>query len=149
MVIRESLLIHSNVKRIWQTFTDLTRWNTWNTVMSDVVCDDTRLVNGKNIRCCFKPFFFPIEVNIKIHEVVPFKRVVWSVQKKGLFAFHEFFFQEEERGVLVTSEETLSGVLSSAGGILLPEKRMRELTRTFLNDLKNAVESYRLNGRES
>jgi hypothetical protein len=140
MIIREFLKIHAPVEKVWNTFTDLTRWNDWNTVMSDIVCDDRRLVNGKDIRCYFRPFLFPIEVSIKIHEVVPFHRVVWSAQKKGLFAFHEFFFEEKEKGTIVTSKETFSGVLSSAGGFLLPVKKMRDLTKTFLKDLKKASE---------
>ncbi len=140
MIIKESIHINAPMGKVWQTFTDLTRWTAWNTVMRDVVSEDVCLANGKDIRCCFRPFLFPVQVNIRIHEVVPFNRVVWSAQKKGLFAFHEFFFQEQDGGVLVTSKETFSGVLSSAGGFLLPEKRMRELTRIFLNDLKRASE---------
>ena len=140
MIIKESITIYSTVEKVWNTFTDLTRWTQWNTVMSDVVCDDTCLVNGKNIACCFRPFLFPINVKIKIQEIIPFNRIVWSAQKKGLFAFHEFFFQEGEKGVLVTSKETLSGLLTSAGGFLLPEKRMRSLTKIFLKDLKKASE---------
>jgi hypothetical protein len=141
MIIKESIKINAPVEKVWDTFTDLTRWTEWNTVMSDVVCDDTCLVNGKNIACCFRPFLFPVKVNIKIHEVVSLSRVVWSAQKKGLFAFHEFFFEEHKSNTLVTSKETFSGILSSGGGFLLPEKRMKDLTRTFLKDLKKASEA--------
>jgi hypothetical protein len=141
MIIKESIKIHAPIENVWQTFTDLTRWTVWNTVMSEVDSDDTCLVHGKDIRCCFRPFLFPVKVNIKIHEVVPLNRIVWSAQKKGLYAFHEFFFEEGEKGVIVTSKETFSGVLSSGGGFLLPEKRMRELTKTFLKDLKKASEA--------
>lgn len=140
MIIRESITIHAPVEKVWATFTDLTRWNAWNTVMSDLVCDDACLVDGKKIACCFRPFFFRVKVKITIHEVVPFTRVVWSARKKGLFAFHEFFFDKKDDDVIVTSKETFSGVLSAAGGLLLPEKKMRELTRTFLEDLKKASE---------
>lgn len=143
MIIKESIHINAPMEKVWQTFTDLTRWTEWNTVMSDVVCDDRCLIKGKDIICCFRPFLFPVKVNIRIHEVVPFDRVVWTAQKKGLFAFHEFFFHEEGNGVLVTSKETFSGVLSSAGGILLPEKKIRDLTKTFLKDLKKALEGFR------
>ena len=149
MIIRELITIHATMEKVWNTFTDLTRWTEWNTVMSDVVCDDKCLVNGKDIRCCFRPFLFPVKVNMKIHEVVLFDRVVWSAQKKGLFAFHEFFFEEGEKGVLVTSKETFSGVLSSGGGFLLPENRMRSLTKTFLKDLKKASEGFRTNRNDN
>jgi hypothetical protein len=140
MIIKESVRIHSPKEKVWQTFNDLTRWTEWNTVMSDVACDDTCLVHGKEIRCCFRPFVFPVKIHIRIHEVVPLRRVVWTAQKPGLLAFHEFFFDEGEEGVTVTSKETFSGVLSSGGGFLLPERRMRDLTKTFLKDLKKAAE---------
>lgn len=142
MIIKESIKISAPMEKVWNTFTDLTRWTEWNTVMSDIVCDDVCLVNGKGLSCCFRPFFFPVKVKIKVHEVVPFDRVVWSAQKKGLFAFHEFFFVEAEKGVVVTSKETFSGLLSSGGGFLLPEKKMRHLTKTFLHDLKKAAEGF-------
>jgi hypothetical protein len=141
MIIKESITIYSTMEKVWNTFTDLTRWTQWNTVMSDIVCNDQCLVNGKDITCCFRPFLFPINVKIKIQEIIPFNRIVWSAEKKGLFAFHEFFFQDGEKGVLVISKETLSGPLTSAGGLLLPEKRMRSLTKTFLKDLKKASEA--------
>jgi hypothetical protein len=141
MIIKESITIYSTMEKVWNTFTDLTRWTDWNTVMSDIVCNDQCLVNGKDIKCCFRPFLFPINVKIKIQEIIPFNRIVWSAQKKGLFAFHEFFFQEAEKGVLVTSKETFSGILTSAGWFLFPEKRMRSLTKTFLKDLKKASEA--------
>jgi hypothetical protein len=140
MIIKESVKIHAPKEKVWQTFNDLTRWTEWNTVMSDVVCDDKCLVNGKEIRCCFRPFLFPVKVNIRVHEIVPFSRVVWSAQKKGLFAFHEFFFQDGEKGIIVTSKETFSGLLTSGGGFLLPVKKMQELTKKFLKDLKKAAE---------
>jgi hypothetical protein len=144
MIIRESIKIIAPMEKVWQTFTDLTRWTEWNTVMSNINSDDRCLMDGKDIRCCFRPFLFPVKVNIKIHEVVPFNRVVWSAQKKGLFAFHEFFFAEdgdEVKEVMVSSKETFSGILSSGGGFLFPERRMRELTKTFLKDLKKASEA--------
>jgi hypothetical protein len=141
MIIKESITIHATMEKVWNTFTDLTRWTQWNTVMSDVRSDEHCLAHGKDIKCSFRPFLFPINIKIKIQEIIPFNRIVWSAQKKGLFAFHEFFFQEVEKVVLVTSKETFSGLLTSAGGFLLPEKRMRSLTKTFLKDLKKASEA--------
>jgi hypothetical protein len=141
MIIKESIKISATMEKVWNTFTDLTRWSEWNTVMSDIVCDDKCLVNGKDIGCCFRPFLFPIKVKIKIQEIIPSNRIVWSAEKKGLFAFHEFFFEEGEKGVIVSSKETFSGVMTTAGGLLFPEKRMRFLTKTFLKDLKKASEA--------
>ena len=141
VIIKESIIIHSTVETVWKTFTDLTCWMNWNTVMTDLRFDEDRLTNGNDLKCSFRPFLFPIEVRINVVEVIPFDRVVWSAKKKGLFAFHEFFFQKREKGVLITSKETFSGLLTKGSGFLLPVKRMQTLTKIFLKDLKKASES--------
>ena len=140
MIIKESLFINAPMKRVWDTFTDLTCWMDWNTVILDVSYEDRCLTNGKALKCCFRPFLFPIRVKIKIEEIRPHDRIIWSARKKGLYAFHEFFFEEVENGILVTSKESFSGLLAAASGFLLPLGRMRSLTRTFLKDLKTASE---------
>ena len=143
MIIKESIDINASLKRVWETFTDLTEWKSWNSVMKGIRSQGKYLTDVKDIECRFQPFFFvfPISVRIKIEEIVPYERVVWSAQKKGLFAFHEFFFHATEQGILVTSKETFTGMLAGASGFLLPVGRMRSLTRTFLGDLKKAAES--------
>jgi hypothetical protein len=79
-------------------------------------------------------------VRIRIEEVTPFERVVWSAKKKGLAAYHEFIFGRNGTGVVVTSRETFTGILSGGSGLLLPAGKMRALTVTFLQDLKRASE---------
>jgi hypothetical protein len=142
MIIRETILIHASMKKVWDTFTDLTSWKHWNTVMENVKSEESYLADGKVIKCCFRPFLFPVKVRIRIEETVPYERVVWSARKKGLFAFHEFLFEEHKNGVLVTSKETFSGLLTAGSGFLLPMKRMRSLTKAFLKELKRAADTH-------
>lgn len=142
MVIEERIVIDTDLERIWTVFTDLTCWNNWNSVIRNACCVDQCLAHGTVITCCFRPFFFPINAQIKVDKVIPRKRVIWSVRKKGFFALHEFLFQRQEKGTLVTSRETFTGLLVRLFGSLLPEKRMRALTTTFLKDLKMASENY-------
>ena len=141
MIIEESIIIHSTMETLWKTFIDLSCWMSWNTVMKHVSSDEQLLTNGSNLKCSFRPFLFPVEVRISVVEVIPFERIVWSTRKKGLFTFHEFFFQTHEKGVIVTSKETFTGLLTKGSGFLLPVKRMQTLTKIFLKDLKKASES--------
>jgi hypothetical protein len=141
MVIKESIEIRAPLKKVWENFIDLTCWVKWNTVMQNVHTNERHLTRGKKLFCCFRPFFFPIRVKISVEEVTPHERVVWSARKKGLFAYHEFDFQENNATVIVTSSETLTGVLARGDGILLPKKRLVSLTRAFLHDLKLAAEA--------
>ncbi|MBM4136644.1 MAG: hypothetical protein FJ241_07410 [Nitrospira sp.] len=140
MVIEEDIFINANPEKVWDTFTNLTRWRDWNTVMDNVYCDDMCISPGSELICNFRPFLFPINVKIKVRIVVPYKRIVWFAKKKGLSAKHLFTFQNTESGVLVTSKETLTGFLVRNSGFLMPKQRMQDLTRTFLNDLKSASE---------
>jgi hypothetical protein len=140
MVIQESILIDAKMDIVWKTFTDLTCWKDWNTVMRDVSSNEKRLSCGGEISCCFRPFLLPIDVTVRVEEVILYERVVWSTQKKGFSARNEFSFQDQERGVLVTSRETFTGFLVRAFGCFLPKRRMRSLIHTFLKDLKTASE---------
>jgi hypothetical protein len=140
MVIKESIEIQAPLKKVWENFIDLTCWVKWNTVMQNIHTNEQQLTSGKKLLCSFRPFFFPIRVKISVEEVTPYKRVVWSARKKGLIAFHEFVFHGNNESVIVTSSETLTGVLARGDGILLPKRRMESLTRAFLHDLKRAAE---------
>lgn len=141
MVIRESININAPMKKVWDTFINLTSWPHWNTVMKDVSSHVENLRHGDAIQCVFRPFLFPVKLNIRIEEVIPYDRVVWSAKKKGLSAYHEFFFQDQQRGVKVISQETFTGILCSASGLFLPKKKMHSLTKIFLKDLKKVSEN--------
>jgi hypothetical protein len=140
MVINESITIQADLQKVWKTFTDLTCWNNWNTVMQDVKSDEHCLTKSKYLKCCFRPFVFPIKVNIEIEEIVPYKRVIWSAKKRGLSAYHKFLFEKNERGTIVTSNETFDGFLPKTSAFLFPKSKMRNLTKIFLRDLKKAAE---------
>jgi hypothetical protein len=141
MVIEESILIHASMDKVWDTFTNLTCWKDWNTVMRNVNSGEGCLSHGSEILCSFHPFFLPIKAKIQVEEVIPHKRIVWSAKKKGFSARNKFSFQENERGIIVTSRETYSGALVKSLGFLLPKGKMKSLIKTFLKDLKTASES--------
>jgi len=82
MVIKESILINAKLDKVWKTFTDLTCWKDWNTVVRDVCSNEKSLSCGGEILCCFRPFLFPVKAKIKVDEVIPYERVVWSAKKK-------------------------------------------------------------------
>ena len=143
MILTESIVIKAPLKKIWQTFTDLTCWSDWNTVMKDVDPKEDAIAHGRSIRCSFRPFFFPIRVKMKIEKVVPYEAIIWSAKKKGLKARHELLFQPQNNTVTVVSRETFSGVLTKAYGLLLPKKKMTHLKKIFLKELKQASETVR------
>jgi hypothetical protein len=143
MIIEESILIHAKIDKVWDTFTDLTCWKQWNTVMEDVRIRAQGLSCGEEFSCCFRPFLLPIQAKIRVEEAKPYERIVWSAQKKGFSARNIFTFQNNEKGVIVTSRDTFNGLIIRIFGFLLPQKRLRTLIQTFLKDLKTASENQR------
>jgi len=71
MVIEESILINADLGKVWETFTNLTYWEDWNTVMKNVCSDKKCITPGSELRCSFHPFFFPVKAEIKVEEVIP------------------------------------------------------------------------------
>lgn len=140
MLIKETVTINATLEKVWDTFTDLACWVNWNTVLKDVRTKGRSLTDGKPLKCSLRPFFLPIRVKLQIEEIVPHKRIVWIARKKGLEARHEFLFENNQNGIHVISRETFTGLLSAGLGLLLPVKRMKSLTETFLEDLKRAAE---------
>jgi hypothetical protein len=132
MKVEESVFIKGTKEKVWETFTDLTCWRDWNTIMKDVSTGRTdRLVEGKKFKCCIR----------EIKEVVQYELIVWSTSKYGIYARHEFIFSEKDAGVQVISREVFKSLNNTAMVFIFPEKKVKELTLQFLKDLKEAVES--------
>ena len=140
MIIEEAIAIHAPIEKVWNTFTDLTCWMQWNTVIRNVRSEERCLSNGKEVKCCLHPYIFPIKVRLRVEELIPFELITWSAKKKGLYARHEFIFEKRGSSVLVTSRETFTGLLSKASGAFLPKRKMQALTQRFLKDLRKASE---------
>jgi len=142
MLIEESIFIHAPSRKVWETFTDITCWKNWNTVLRNVSPDKTEvLTKGGKVRFCIYPFSFPVYFEPLIEEVLPHRRVVWSGSAYGISARHEFVFEEVQNAMLVTSREAFRGFPIKALRFLFPELRLRELTAAFLKDLKKAAET--------
>lgn len=140
MIVEESIFINADVDKVWDTFTDLTCWKNWNSIIRDVDSECTCLTEGFHFVCNFRPFFFPINVRIEIKKVKHKKSISWVARKTGLLAEHLFDFQKKENGVIVTSREKFDGFVIRNAKFLVPKQKIQKLTRIFLNELKNAVE---------
>ncbi len=140
MIIEETILINADIKRIWKTFTDLTRWADWNTAATDAASDSGRIEEGEKFTFCLRVFTVPIVLEPEVEEVVPHEKVVWSGAMSGISSRHEFLFQQVANGVLVTSRESFRGLPLLFGNLAFPKGKVRELTVGMLRDLKTAAE---------
>ena len=141
MIIEESIFINAPIEKVWQTFTDLTCWLQWNSVLKNVTTEHACIKKGETFSCAIRPFLFPIYFEPLIEEVIPNDRIVWSGSKYGIFARHEFIFQTVEKGVRVTSKETFQGITIENISFIFPSWRIREMTKSLLGDLKKASEA--------
>lgn len=140
MLVEESIVIHASLQKVWDTFTDLTCWADWNTVLKDIASPSSGIEAGSSFTCTIRPFFFPIHIKPNIEEVVPLEKVIWTGEKFGVISRHEFLFTETPEGVLVTSKEELDGSPGGKLGMLFTHGKVTEMTKKLLNDLKEEAE---------
>jgi hypothetical protein len=140
MLIEESVLIHTDPRNLWKTFTDLTCWVEWNTVAGNASSVSGCIEEGEKFTFSLRPFSMRVMITPEVEEVVPFEKIVWRGGKFGIFSRHEFLFQQVANGVLVTSRETFRGLPLLFGGGPFIEKISREMAASMLKDLKKAAE---------
>jgi len=141
MLIIESILINAPLKQVWDTFTDLTCWQDWSTVFSNVSSEAERLTEGKSFKFCIRPFSFPVHIEPVVKELVAGQRIVWTGTRHGITARHEFVFEEKNGKTLLTSREIFKLNRFKRLFFHIPQKRLHKLSVLMLNDLKYAVEN--------
>jgi len=141
MVIEESIIIDASLEKVWDLFTDLTCWKNWCSVIEDVSSEEKRLEEGNSFKCCIRPFDIPMDLEPLVEEILPMDRIVWSGKKHGISARHEFTFQINGSGVLLTSREVFSGLFMSPLRFLFPKRKLQELSGRMLNEIKTAAEA--------
>jgi hypothetical protein len=142
MIIKESITIHAPLAAVWNTLTDISRWNEWNTVLTN--CSDAGTAClSPDARCtwCIRPFVFSVYFTPVIEELVPHERIVWRARKFGIAARHEFFFTQEGGSVRVESKEAFAKSAPLYFIAILFRFKLKALTRTFLSDVKKAAEA--------
>jgi hypothetical protein len=141
MIIKASVHIKASLKEVWETFTDLTCWQDWSTVMTKVSSDTDRLTEGRSFKFCIRPFYIPVHLEPVVEEVVPMKRIVWSGRKHGISARHEFTFSAKDGSVKLSSKEIFTGIMVKSFNFLLPRQEMKDLSVLMLLEIKKAVEA--------
>ena len=138
--IQESILIGAPRDVAWRTFTDLTCWADWNSVLTDVQPGPDAAIAGGGFSCGLRPFGFAVPFAVRVEVAEAPVRLRWSAARWGVHGSHWFHFTETPDGTLCKSLEDLSGPAVTLAGPLFPLWRFRELTRRFLRDLKDGAE---------
>jgi hypothetical protein len=139
--IEESVLIDAPREIAWGTFTDLTCWADWNSVLTGVrMGPDPRLAGGSDFSCCLSPFGVAVPFSVSVELAEPPARLLWVGARWGVRGRHWFLFSDQEGGTRCESVEDLTGPTVALAGPFFPTWHFRELTRRFLRDLKAGAE---------
>jgi hypothetical protein len=141
MVVEKSIQINAPIDKVWETFTKLSHWEEWCTVVDNLDSDSTRLIQGESFKFRIRPFDFPLNIKPMIEEIVEQKRAVWTGRKYWISARHEFMFEHGDGQVVLTSRETFTGAILKPLWFLFPKKKLQDLSFQMLRDLKNAAEA--------
>jgi uncharacterized protein YndB with AHSA1/START domain len=76
MKIEESIEITANIEKVWETFTDLTGWADWNTVLRNIPPGRKRIREGEKFSCSLSPFAIPVYFEPEVQEVIPFEKII-------------------------------------------------------------------------
>lgn len=142
MKIEAAIQIHAPLQRVWDVFSDIANWEDWNPVCRECRFEEgDSLVKGACISFKLKPILLPIRIAPRVEQIEPGKKVVWSGARMGISAEHEFYFQENEGGVLLTSIEHFKGPMLIVARLLFLPSRLHTLTMRLLNAIKEEAES--------
>jgi hypothetical protein len=142
MIIHEKIEIHAPLSVVWQVFSAIENWETWNSVCENCcVVGGNEMVKGSCITWTFRPYLFPIKVSPRITKCDPEREVVWQGSRLGVKAVHTFTFEEKENTVILTSSEEFSGPLLGLYKLILLPSTVHRLTKRLMLEIKNQAEA--------
>jgi len=143
MVIKEEIEINAPMSVVWEKFSLMEDWDSWNTACRS--CSITSGDEDLSVGTCFsfviRPMVFPLKVQPRIVKCEPGREVVWEGGKLGINASHTWQFKEEDGKVKLLSVESFEGPMVWVGYMLNVPKRLHRLTVEFLKTLKDASEA--------
>jgi hypothetical protein len=142
MIIAEKIAIKAPLSRVWQVFTTLADWGQWNSV-----CQDCCLPAGEEMAAgtCFsfklRPYYVPIKIDLHVTRCETGREVVWEGERLGVRGVHRFEFKEAGDQVILTSIEEFSGPLFFLSHLILVPRRLHQLSKKLLWEVKQAAEA--------
>ena len=141
MIIREDIVVRAPLETVWNTFSCLEDWGSWNNVCRTCTIDTGEgLEQGTCFSFTVRPYNLPIRISPTVTHCDPGRKVVWAGSRLGIRAEHTFLFEEKDGAVTVTSIEEFSGSLLLLSRMLFVPQRLHRLTRQLLAEIKNQSE---------
>jgi len=137
MLIRSRVRINAPMKIVWEVFSDLSGWDSWNPV-----CLKCRLEQGSGLEAgarfsfSLRPFAFPLRIAPIVVEALPEKRVVWKGSRLGIRAVHTFEFQEHPAYSEIVSLEKFAGPMLLPARLVGATRRLHLLSEKLLESIR-------------
>lgn len=142
MIIREQITINAPLQQVWNIFTNIADWETWNSVCTDCCfITGAEMAPGACVAFTLRPYYLPIAIQPRVTVCEPLREVVWEGQRLGVHAVHRFEFFEKNGEVTIVSTEEFGGPLFFLARLLLVHRRLQRLCRRLLEDIKRAAEA--------
>ena len=109
-------------------------------MLTDVRSQNACLTDGQGFSCCIRPYLFPVYFSPEVTQIEPNRKIVWTASKYGISSVHEFFFDETPEGVVIASREVFTGLPVLLGAGFFIRDKIRQLTVSFLDDLRMVAE---------
>ncbi|RDV11911.1 polyketide cyclase/dehydrase [Pontibacter diazotrophicus] len=102
----KEIIINASSEKVWAVLTDIDKWTTWNTEVSNVK------LNGKlQPESTFDWKAGGAKIHSTLHTIEPVKRFGWTGKALGTFAIHNWILSETNGQTKVLVEESIEGFL--------------------------------------
>ena len=107
---------------VWDVLTDVKEWPTWHAGIRSVVAD-----REPGVEMTFRWRPGPYQITSTVQEFEPQERIGWTGRSFGIAARHVWTIRPDAGGVVVHTDESMTG--------LLPRLMRRQLRKTVQKDL--------------
>ena len=104
LTARQDIFIAAPLDKVWALQTNIEQWPAWQPDISSVQLDGP-VAPGTIFRWKAKG----LSITSTIHEVEPGRRIGWTGRALGMYAVHNWIFEQRENGTHVITEESLAG----------------------------------------
>lgn len=132
---RHSIAINADIEKIWQLLTEIENWPAWNSSISRAILDGPVAPSTT-----FRWKSGPSKMTCKIHTCSKDKVFGWTGSFLGIGAVHNWHLSQQRGSVVVTTEESMEGILAN----LLPgmlQKQLDSGLKQWLSELKTTAET--------
>jgi uncharacterized protein YndB with AHSA1/START domain len=124
VVLTTEVFVEAPVNVAWDLLVDVQGWPTWHPGIRSVVADRPP---GPGMEFRWRPG--PYRIDSAVQEFEPRKRIGWTGRSPGVAARHVWTLRADGDGVVVRTEESLTGLLPR-----LLRRRLQVSVRTDLDE---------------